>query len=273
MKPRLKHNKKRNTAILYETLIRELTKAIVRKNSESKEKIVSMIKEHFNKSSVLSKELTLYKALCETYDMKPSTAEKLIYEIREKYKELDQKEIFQEQSGLIKKMNKLSKSVFSNFVPNYKSLATVYHIFNPETSTKDRVLLEESVFSHLVKKVKEKAENMKSVDNLTYKTFVSKFNEEYADLLNEQRGLLAKYISSFVDNGVELKIYLNEEIARLKEVVSKSLNMKEIKEDETMTTKTNEILNMIENFKNHPVSRELVGKVLKIQNLVQEIQN
>ena len=33
----MKHNKKRNTAFLYESLIKELTKAIVRKQEEKKE--------------------------------------------------------------------------------------------------------------------------------------------------------------------------------------------------------------------------------------------
>ena len=35
----MKHNKKRNTAFLYESLIKELTKSIVRKENIRKEKI------------------------------------------------------------------------------------------------------------------------------------------------------------------------------------------------------------------------------------------
>ena len=45
----MKHNKKRNTAFIYETLSRELTKAIVDKKPERKKEIVSIIKEFFNK--------------------------------------------------------------------------------------------------------------------------------------------------------------------------------------------------------------------------------
>ena len=37
-----KHNKKRNTAFLYEALIREMTKAVVSKNKEQKNKIVDI---------------------------------------------------------------------------------------------------------------------------------------------------------------------------------------------------------------------------------------
>ena len=60
---KLKHNKKRNTAFLYETLIKEITKAVIDKNAELKDKIVFIVKESFKKNSLLYKELNLYKIL------------------------------------------------------------------------------------------------------------------------------------------------------------------------------------------------------------------
>ncbi len=45
----MKHNKKRNTAFLYECLIKEITKAVVRKDSARKESIINIVKEHFQK--------------------------------------------------------------------------------------------------------------------------------------------------------------------------------------------------------------------------------
>ena len=56
----MKHNKKRNTAFIYETLTRELTKAIVDKNAERKSTVLSIIKEGFSGESVLISELELY---------------------------------------------------------------------------------------------------------------------------------------------------------------------------------------------------------------------
>ena len=61
---------------------------------------------------------------------------------------------------------------------------------------------------------------MKTMDNLVYKTFANKFNKEYSTgLIKEQKELLAKFISSFSNNGLDLKFYLNEEIGRLKKEV------------------------------------------------------
>jgi flagellin-specific chaperone FliS len=45
---RVRHNKKRNTAFLYESLITELTKAIVRGQEEKKQKVLETIKKYFN---------------------------------------------------------------------------------------------------------------------------------------------------------------------------------------------------------------------------------
>ena len=153
---KLKHNKKRNTAFLYETLIRGLTKAIVEKNKELKDELVSILKEHFEKNSLLYKELKLYKTLCETYDLEPHVAEKLVYEIKREHLNIDKKQLFNEQSVLIKKINTLlSRSSFSNFLPNYKSLATVYQIFNEETPIKKRVLLENALVKKMASKFGE----------------------------------------------------------------------------------------------------------------------
>ena len=218
---KLKHNKKRNTAFLYETLVRELTKSIVKKNNQRKEKLMETIKEFFGKDKLLAKELELYKALCETYSMEPHVAEKLIFEIRKQHDTLDKKQIFNEQSSLIKKMNQIiSKNAFSSFVPNYKSLATVYQIFNQETPTKERVLLESKMLTTMTTKAKEVIQEMKPIDDITFRTFVDKFNTEYSGkLINEQKELLTKYISSFIDNGIELKVFLNEELGRLKRLL------------------------------------------------------
>ena len=76
------------------------------------------------------------------------------------------------------------------------------------------------------------------MDNIIYNTFVSKFNEEYSTTLNEnQRTLLNKYISSFSDNGLEFKFYLNEELGTLKEKLKDSKKTKVITEDESLKNK------------------------------------
>ena len=144
---RLKHNKK-NTAFVYEALVRELAKSIVKNNKNKQTKIVSIMKEHFSRGKELNRELELYKTIYEARDLEKRVAEKIINEVKSSYSSLNRKDLFREQSSLINKINKtLSKDIFNNFVPNYKNIATVYSIFQEALPIKDRVLLEERVLS------------------------------------------------------------------------------------------------------------------------------
>ena len=199
-------------------------------------------------------------------------AEKMIFEIRKLHQSLDKQQLFTEQSAIIKKINQsFGKSFFSSFVPNYKTLATISQVFNMEVPTKKRLVLEESLVEKLTSSEKG-TQDLKSVDNLTFKTFTNKFNNEYSkELFKEQAELLSKYITSFVDNGIDLKVFLHEEISRLKDVVSSSLDLSEIKEDPTMVEKTKKVLTMLNEFRSEKVEKALVEKVLKIQSLAREV--
>jgi len=274
MKVKLKHNKKRNVAFLYECLVREITKSVIENEDKKKEVVISILKESFSKFSLLYKELRLYKSLYETDNLDLSSAERLIHEARNQYNNLDKEQLFLEQSNLIKKINKdISKSVYSNFVPNYKNLATIYQIFNLEDgSPKDKILLENTLINKLVVESKEVQKKMVPHTNLVLKSFIKNFNEEYSSkLLEEQKNLLNKYVLSFVDNGIELKIFLNEEVGRLNKAISSSLKLDEIKNDEEMFRKTKEVLQILENFKNERFNKKSLSNILKIQNLVKEI--
>jgi len=271
-----KHNKKRNTAFLYEALIREMTKAVVAGDKERKETIVDVLKESFSKNKVLGQELALYQALLESSDLDSVTAEKLLFQIREAHSELDADDIYNSQSHVISRINKeIGSEAYDNFVPNYKSIATVSQLFGMDKSAvgiKRGVILEQQVLNTLTEKeVIEETKQLKPIDNIVFKTFSSKFNETYSDgLLSEQKELLNRYILSF-ENNTDMNIYLNEELGRLHSALVTALSKDEIKSDEAMAESTNSVIEMIEEFKNAPVDKNLVQKVLKIQNLVHEI--
>ena len=117
-------------------------------------------------------------------------------------------------------------------------------------------------------------ELLRPIDNLTYKTFVKKFNEKYgSSLLESQKELLRRYIRSFDDNGVELKIFLNEEIPRLKEEVNAAIRIKEFQSDKEMLSGAEKVTSMLENMVKRPVDNVFIHDILKIQNLVKEIKS
>jgi len=273
MLTKTRHNKKRNTAFIYEALVRELTKCVVAKDEERKGIVVSIVREHFAKDSLLRQELELYKVLYESEDLEKSMCEKLISEVKRSHDSLNKEKIFEEQSALIKRINgSLSKGVFANFVPNYKSLATIAQILNPDVSVRHRVLLESNLAETLSVSPEDKKAAMAPIDNLVYKTFVKKFNEQYdGKLLEGQENLLSKYIASFHDDGLELKIYLHEELSRLKGVLNRALQEEDITDDTVLHENTKKVLSLLDTYKAVEIGPVMIEQVLKIQSLVEEL--
>lgn len=271
-----KHNKKRNTAFLYEVIVREITNSILEKNEQKKKYLIDICKTFFSKNCILKKELELYKAINEAYEIPQNIAEKLLNEAKYQYELLNKNKIFNEQTKLINILNKFSNGkIFNTFVSDYKNLATISQIFNNTIPIKEKVLLENSIVSKMTSS-SENAEKdkLQTLDSLAYKLFVKKFNEQYGDtLLEEQKELLTKYVMSFSDNGIEFKLFLNEEIERLKNSLSECLKTKEINENKFLKDKTNIIFEKVQNYNKKEVDTLMVQEILKIQSLVKEINS
>ena len=270
---KFKHNKKRNSAFLYETLIQELTKAVFDKNVERQQAILSMVKESFSKNTLMYKELKLYESLTKTRDVDELTAEKIINETKKQHSSIDQKQLIEEQNSLSRKISKqLSSSVFSNFVPNYKDLASVFQIFNNSVSVKSKVLLENEMAKNMSSKKLEE-NKMVPIDNIVFKSFTKRFNEEYGDkLIKEQKELLNKYITSFGDNGLDLNVYLNEEIGRLKSELKESFGADEFANDSQMLANAKKVLNTLDSYQEQKPNKKMIEEIVKIQGLVQELK-
>ena len=275
MPAKIKHNKKRNTIFLYETLVRELTRATVDKDQGRRQTILGIVKEHFNNTTLMGREVRIYKNILETRDTKATIAEKILSESKVEYSVLNKKQIFAEQSRMISKINKeLSKDVFTTFVPNYKNLATLHQIFNNlDLTAKERVLLEEDALQLMIEgKQKVEQKELKHIDNIVFKSFVERFNNEYVGLLEEQKVLLSRFITSGIGGDIEFQIYLNTEIGRLKEEVATAKETKEFTEDGDMSEKADQVLGLLETFSQKPLEDRDLKKILKIQELAREIK-
>lgn len=267
------HNKKRNTAFLYEALLREGTRAALEKDVEKIKVVRNIIVENFNTSTEINKELNLYQELLET-KIEEIYAEKFVKEVESRYEKLDKKKLFNEQTALINKINKsLGSRVYNSFIPNYKDLATISQIFNQNTPIKEKILLEQTIINKVKNLKEEKNQNsMEPIDNIVYKTFSKKFNEKYSSLLSEQKDLLTKYVGSFENDGIDLKIYLNEEVERLKNKLQESLKKEEITSNQDIYEKTKKTFEYIKNFKEiKNLTQDNLQKILKIQQFVYEV--
>jgi len=211
--------------------------------------------------------------LYENQSLDEKTSQKILNEVRMQKHMLDPTGLFKQQTELIHDINKeLTPEVFNNFVPNYKALATIDQMFSTKTSPKNRVILEVEIVKGMT--TTPQSAEQPAVDNVTFRTFVGKFNDKYQNgLLQEQKDLLTRYITSFSDNSLELKMYLNTEISRLKTKLAEAVNVDEISNDNDMLEKTNKIVKKLESFSKSDINENVLMTVLKTQSLVEEIYN
>jgi hypothetical protein len=267
----MKHNKKRNTAFIYEALIRHMTDSIVCGDEKKKNTIIEIVTKHFKNNSFLKKDLDCYRSIYENND---NNTLRIITEAKISKRLIDPDGLFKAQTEIIHDINKnVGPTTFNVFVPNYKTLATISQIFSDKTSPKNKVILENQLISSLTRNTKEQ-NDMKPIDNLVYNSFVKKFNSEYGGkLLDEQKALLTNYITSFVDNAVELKTFLNSEVGRLKEELTKARDSDTIKDDEVLFEKTTKVIEKLNGLRETTINESVLRTVLSSQKLVKELSS
>jgi len=266
-----KHNKKRNTAFVFEALSREATVAIIKGDHQRKEKVVSIVRKHFTSDSLLKKDLECYRSLYENQNLDETTSKKIVEAVMAAKRLIDPDGLFKQQTEIINDINKdLSPTTFNNFVPNYKTLATIAKMFNTN-SPKQSVMLETKIIDGMTGVIEE--QKMEAIDSLTYTTFTKKFNDKYnSSLLTEQKELLNHYISSFSHDDLETKIFLNRELGRLKKSLSEAVEVEDIANDPEMVRKTNAVRERLETLSNETsLNESTLLTILKTQELVKEI--
>ena len=141
---KLKHNKKRNTGLLYEFFTRYIGKAILDNRDSDIVKSKSLLKKHFNRGTDLYKELKLFKALTESKISSREQALHLINRVREAVKYQSQARLDLEKTSLIHEINSNLNAdlFFEEAIQNYKQLGTIQVLLN---TWRDETLKESAI--------------------------------------------------------------------------------------------------------------------------------
>ena len=138
---KLKHSKYKNTGILFELLVRQISTDTLN-NMDSKATYI--IREHFGKSTELAKELRLYKLFVEeTFNSEYKASEFLNIILKER-KKLNESVLNRQKYNLIKaiKKNFVLEDFFKYRVSNYKENASIYKLFEHTTSDNPKEYVE-----------------------------------------------------------------------------------------------------------------------------------
>ncbi len=205
-----KHNKKRNTGLIYEFLARTISEAVIENNDNKKNKTFSIIKEHFHKGSQLIKEFRLFNSLLETTVSSPSVADSILKSARLASKQINQEKLDYEKSLLIRSINhnlNESNNFYDKKILNYKTYATIQSLLNEWREEEIKNIVDIALFEEQLKEWllsdkncidnNQKNNSYKDSDPLVEKIMIKKFNEKYgSNLTNEQKDIIRGYIFS-----------------------------------------------------------------------------
>jgi hypothetical protein len=279
----IKHSKYKNTGILFELLVRQVTADTL---NGGQSPALNIIKKFFVKSE-LGKELKLYETLTKSKKINESRSNLLIQTLLESANKLNRKTLKREKYNLINEITKHYNldEFFKTKLPNYKTQAAFYtlieaqsssDLINPEQIVSNKYTILEHLTLGPVNQEKVKDEVIqefqtydKDVRMLTYKILLEKFNGKYSDLYESQKEVLKEFITS-VDSTPKLRTFYNNRIQILKEelgVLSKNIT------DKAVQIKLHEVLPLIvEIEKNQSIKNENIVDLLQYCELVEELK-
>tara|TARA_R100001594_G_scaffold738_1_gene2925 strand:+ start:433 stop:1305 length:873 start_codon:yes stop_codon:yes gene_type:complete len=247
---KVKHNKIRNTGLLFEFLLRQITSDVLNKTNG---KAVSIVKNRFNENTELGKELALYNILINKKFKNDKKADYFINEVINSRNTLNNSTLKRERYNLIKEIQSTYnlQKFMSSKVGNYKTYASIYKLFEYSNLSPDE---KTESFFNLVEHVTTNNKNIKLSDTvkklpddedlriLTYRTLLEKFNQKYTKLSGAQKNLLREYINN-VSNTNSLKDTLKEIVKGLKkDLTTHSKNL----QDKVVKIKMNEAIKSID---------------------------
>ena len=276
---KLKHSKYKNTAILFEILVRKLTSESM---TSDKSVTIDIIKKYFGKNSELSKELQLYNSLIKEQFKSEAKALDFMRSCKETHNKLNKSLIKRQRYNLVKEIsnNFVFEKISKIRIKNYKQLASVYKLFEYKESSNPKQLLEckDVILDHLLisetKSIKKDIviETFKNQDKdvrlLTYKLLVDKFNNKYSNLTESQKDLLNNYITN-VNDTEALKEYIHKVIPQIKTKLKKHTKLITDKVTKIKIEKLSEMLCNVETIKT--IKESHVLSLLRYFDLIQEL--
>lgn len=279
---KVKHSKIRNTGLLFEFLVRQITADVLSREDNSK--AIAIIKKRFNENTELGKELTLYNIIINTRFNTDKEANFLIKEILEQRQTLSNSLLKREKYNLIKYLKETFNlnSFMSSKVKNYKIYASIYKLFEcgKDIHPKEKTISHFSLVEHITTKRKPdnaKNSNLEYKNNedlriLSYKILLEKFNSKYSKLNFKQKTLLKEYINN-ISNTNSLKEYIQKEIKFVKKELRQRI---EFIDDKITKIKLNEAGRSIDKFCNignkKIVKDSAVVQLMRYYELIKELK-
>jgi uncharacterized protein YdeI (YjbR/CyaY-like superfamily) len=279
---RIKHSKYKNTGLLFELLVRQITADTL---SGGESASLNILKKAFAKTE-LGKEYKLYESLFKNKNLSEGKADITLNTILEATRKLNRSALRREKYNLINEIRKHYnlEEFFKHQVPAYKGYAAFYkliEIYNSDklSETDEIISNKVTILEYLTerpiseKKVKQDlVEEFSKYDKdlriLTYKVMLEKFNGKYSNLNRGQKDILKEFINS-IDNTPRLKEIYNTKIVEVKNTLT--LQAKKVK-DEATKIKLLEVVKLLKELdKGSKINNDDLINLLQYYSLTEEV--
>tara|TARA_B110000902_G_scaffold99618_1_gene117740 strand:+ start:3048 stop:3908 length:861 start_codon:yes stop_codon:yes gene_type:complete len=279
----IKHSKYKNSGILFELLVRQITADTLDGIDSPARKI---LREYFVKTE-LGRDYKLYDQLSKHSNITEAKANLVLNSLLETSLNLNRSALKRQKYNLISEIKKhydLTK-FFKHKLPNYKTQAALYMLTeikankefsNPELEINNKITILEHLSSKPISKestntvLDEFQSYDKDLRSLTYRVLLEKFNNKYDTLLGEQKEILKELITS-IDNTPRLKEFYNTKVSEIKETLIK---LGKTITDKVTKIKIEEVIKILPTLdKTSKVKDDDLTNLLQYYDLIQELKN
>ena len=278
----VKHSKFKNTGILFELLVRQITSDTM----SGKDSLASNLLKKYFVNTELGKEYKLYDTIIKNQNISESKANVVIESALESSKRLKRSTLRKEKYNLIKEIKEHYnvEDLFKTKLPNYKQLASFYilmELYNSKEIINPNQLVDNkfTILEYLTKQPQDKGAVKQSVIDefkkydkdlriLTYRALLEKFNTKYTDFNNDQKLILKNFIES-IDSTSKLKEFYNSKIQEAKVRIDN--HSKQVK-SEPIKIKLQEVKKYLkEKDKRHKIKNDDLVDLLHYYELIGEL--
>jgi hypothetical protein len=280
----IKHSKYKNTGILFELLVRQITSDTL---SGVESKASDILKKYFTKTE-LGREYKLYESFFKNVNVSEAKADMVINTIVESAKHLNRSALRRQKYNLVNEIKKHYniEDFFKTKLPNYKAQASLYSLIeiysgedklNPNQIIENKTVLLEFLTKSTINKqevknniLEEFKHQDKDIQVLAYKVLLEKFNDKYAGLNHNQKLVLKEFINS-VDSTPKLKEFYNTKVNEIKTHLTK---LNKSVTDKAIQIKINEVINILPSLsKMDKASDDNLVNLLQYYQLVEELES
>jgi hypothetical protein len=284
---KIKHSKFKNTGVLFELLVRQITLEVL--NGDKTENAKNILKEFFSPNTELNRELRLYDILLKEKYSSETKADRLVETVCDAHNKLNHVTLSKEKFNLIKEISEKFEieQFLASPISNYKTLASIYKVFESKRTDgydiKDifnsKITLIENITSKPAQKTqptdeKKLIETYKQQDKdlrlLTYKILVETFNKKYTNLNESQKNLLKEYINN-ISNTTKFIDYVGKELPN---IIAELNSIKSKLKDKVTQIKLSETISLLEKMKiGKNVSDSQVSSIMLSYELIKELKS